>query len=284
MAPCMARAREFFGSVDACPFAEVRTIHENLNNLYTTRSNCPLDISLKYQENLESSVSFENRKIRGTFLHDFNLDLFPFDKQVLRFSLEGTDSADEFNFLPSDLSGFSRSIKIQGWEVSGFKLSSREIMHGTNFGYAKYKSNVKYPSIVVEIELVRNSPYIFLKLSLGLFVAVLIAALSSALPVINDDLYGSRVTFLGGTLLASVLNQQFADSKAGALTSITLLDVIHLVGIAMIGCLFIATVTFRYLCKKNLWKNRILEIDAMFGFCVLIVFSFTCLVIVLGSA
>ena len=113
----------------------------------------PLDISLKYQENLESSVSFENRKIRGTFLHDFNLDLFPFDKQVLRFSLEGTDSADEFNFLPSDLSGFSRSIKIQGWEVSGFKLSSREIMHGTNFGYAKYKSNVKYPSIVVEIEL-----------------------------------------------------------------------------------------------------------------------------------
>jgi hypothetical protein len=44
----------------------------------------PVDTSLKFQENLDDSKSFENRKVRATFLHDYNLELFPFDKQILR--------------------------------------------------------------------------------------------------------------------------------------------------------------------------------------------------------
>ena len=243
----------------------------------------PVDISLKYQENLDNSISFENRKIRGTFLHDFNLNLFPFDKQFLRFSVEGTDSTDEMNFFPSTNSGFNNLIEVPGWRIASFKLINTEINHGTNFGYPKYIPNVKYPQIIAEIELVRNSPYLFLKLSIGLFIAILIAALSCAMPVKSDDLFGSRITFLGGALLAAVLNQQFVDSKAGAINSITLIDIIHLVGISMIGCLFIATIFLRYLCIKTNWENKIQKIDTIFGYFVLILFILISTILILTS-
>jgi hypothetical protein len=239
-----------------------------------------VDTSLKYQENLNSSVSFENRKIRGTFLHDFNLDLFPFDRQVLRLFIEGTDSNDELIFFSSSTSGFSKLIQVPGWNVSDFRLIVSEINHGTNFGYPKYSPNVSYPLVIVEIELARNSPFLFLKVSIGLFVAVLIASLSSAMPVTNDDLFGSRVTLLGGALLAAVLNQQFVDSKAGAINSITLIDVIHLVGIALIGLLFLATFFFRYYCSVEQCKYEIKKIDALFGGFIFVSFVFASVLLV----
>lgn len=232
----------------------------------------PVDVSLKYQENLDKNTLFENRKIRGTFLHDFNLDLFPFDRQLLRFYIEGTSSVDEMNFFLSPYSGFNNSILISGWRINKFRLIQKDSAHNTNFGYPKYNLDVRYPLIEAEIELVRNSPNLFLKLSIGLFIAVLIAALSSAMPVNNNDLYGSRVTLLGGALLAAVLNQQFADSKAGGINSITLIDIIHLVGISMIGGLFIAAILFRYLCEIDGWKSKIQKFDAAFGFLILVLF------------
>lgn len=243
----------------------------------------PIDISLKYQENLDAFTSFENRKIRGTFLHDFNLDLFPFDKQVLRFNVEGTDSTDEINFLPSSFSGYNNSIKVPGWRIADFRLIYSEISHGTNFGYPGFVPDVKYPLVTAEIELERDSPYLFLKLSIGLFIAVLIAALSSAMPVKSDDLFGSRVTFLGGALLAAVLNQQFADSKAGAINSITLLDIMHLIGITVIGCLFIGAILLRYFCSNAYFENRIEKIDAIFGFLILILFLVISIILVVTS-
>jgi hypothetical protein len=243
----------------------------------------PVDVSLKYQENLDNTTSFENRKIRGTFLHDFNLDLFPFDKQVLRLFVESTDSTYEMNFFPSAFSGYNNLIKVPGWRIAAFRIVNSEISHGTNFGYPKFVPNVKFPLLIAEIELVRDSPYLFLKLSIGLFIAVLIAALSSAMPVRSDDLFGSRVTFLGGALLAAVLNQQFVDSKAGAINSITLIDVIHLVGILIIGCLFISAIFLRYFYANGFFKNKIEKIDTIFGFFILILFFVISIILVLSS-
>lgn len=225
----------------------------------------PLDISLKYQENLDEFKSFENRKIRATLLHDYNLELFPFDKQILRFNIEGTDSADELVFIPSNNSGISNSILISGWLINSFKIISSEIDHGTNFGYPKYNSNVKYPFITVEVELIRDSFFIFIKLIIGLLVSVLIASLSSTISVYNDNLYGSRISIIGGSLLAAVLNQQFADAKSDAINTITLIDSVHLIGILTIGCLFISTIIFKFVSEKSDKKSKLQNIDLFFG-------------------
>jgi hypothetical protein len=225
----------------------------------------PLDISLKYQENIDTFKSFENRKIRATFLHDYNLELYPFDKQVLRFNIEGTDSLDELIFIPSSNSGISNFIQISGWRINSFKIIPGAMDHGTNFGYPQYNSNVKYPLLTVEVELIRDSFFIFFKLIIGLLVSVLIASLSSTISVYNDDLYGSRISIIGGSLLAAVLNQQFADTKSDAINTITLIDTIHLIGILTIGCLFISSIIFRFLSERTDNKSKLLKIDLLFG-------------------
>jgi hypothetical protein len=225
----------------------------------------PLDTSLKYKENLNNSISFENRKIRATFLHDYNLELFPFDKQILRFNIEGTDSTDELTFIPSSNSGISSFIQISGWRINSFKIIPTAIDHGTNFGYPQYTSKVKYPLITVEVELIRNSFYLFFKLLIGLIVSVLIASLSTTISIYNDDLYGSRISIIGGSLLASVLNQQFADSKADTITTITLVDTIHLIGIITIGCLFVSSIIFRYISEKTYKRSNLSKLDFLFG-------------------
>jgi len=241
----------------------------------------PLDISLKYQENLDSFRSFENRKIRATFLHDYNLELFPFDKQILRFNIEGMDSLDELIFIPSSNSGISSFIQISGWRINSFKIIPSAMDHGTNFGYPQYTSKVKYPLITVEVELIRDSFFIFFKLIIGLLVSVLIASLSSTISVYNDDLYGSRISIIGGSLLAGVFNQQFADTKSDAINTITLIDIIHLIGILTIGCLFISSIIFRFLSEKNDNKSKLLKIDLLFGlacFALFIVISTTIII------
>ena len=153
--------------------------------------------------------------------------------------------------------------------------------HGTNFGYPQYTSKVKYPLITVEVELIRDSFFIFFKLIIGLLVSVLIASLSSTISVYNDDLYGSRISIIGGSLLAGVFNQQFADTKSDAINTITLIDIIHLIGILTIGCLFISSIIFRFLSEKNDNKSKLLKIDLLFGlacFALFIVISTTIII------
>ena len=243
----------------------------------------PLETSLKYQENLDESISFENRKIRATFLHDFSLESFPFDKQTLRIFIEGTDSIDELIFEPSAKSGFSKLIQMSGWRINSFKLIPSEINHGTNFGYPKYATNVTYPLITVEIELVRNSLYLFFKLIIGLLVSVLIASLASSLSVYNDELYSSRLALIGGSLLAGVLNQQFVDTKADAINLVTLLDIIHVIGISTVGSLFVSAIVFRFLSEKNYQKSKLQKLDSLFGFIAFTLFFSVSLILIIKS-
>ena len=75
------------------------------------------------------------------------------------------------------------------------------------FDTHKNITHAKYPSITAEIELTRNTFYQFFKLIMSLLVSVLMASLCSTLSVYNNELYGTRISIIEGSLLASVLNQ-----------------------------------------------------------------------------
>jgi hypothetical protein len=63
----------------------------------------------------------------------------------------------------------------------------------------------------------------------------------------SDDLYSARLGLLGATLLAVVVNQQFADSKVGQTTTVTLIDSLHMLGFAVVFLLFISSIFSRKL-------------------------------------
>lgn len=211
----------------------------------------PLHTFGEYTEELADSTVFSSRKLRGTFLHDYDLKHFPYDRQILRVVFESTEESVKYTFAADPTSDYDRLIRIPGWDIKSVKLTPRDRVYGTAFGYPPGNKDATYSSVMVEIEISRNSPLLFWKITIGLFVAVVIALLSSSLSLTRDELFGARLALLGGALLAAVLNQQFADSKAGETTVVTVIDSIHFFGIVVIGVIFVSTVLLRYNYRRS---------------------------------
>jgi ribosome-binding factor A len=68
----------------------------------------------------------------------------------------------------------------------------------------------------------------------------------------NADIYSNRVGLVGASLLAVVVNQQFADQKIGQSTTVTLVDMLHMLGFCTVFIIFIGSLISR---KLSLSKN-----------------------------
>ncbi len=190
------------------------------------------------------------RKLGATFLHNYDLKDFPFDRQVLKIHFENTQEyADTWEFITDPQSGIDKSVIVEGWQIDSLKTRVSKKSYDSNFGLTDL--NPSFSRVTVEIDMKREAVLTFFKLTLGLVVAVVIAMLASLLPPDNDDLFSSRVGLLGATLLAVVVSQQFADTKAGDTTAVTLIDSLHMLGSLAILALFVSTLVSRFACLNE---------------------------------
>jgi hypothetical protein len=233
---------------------------------------------------LGDKTVLSQKKIQGTFLHDFDLAKFPFDRQKLKIYLEDADvDITRLEFKPDPASGYDPSISIDGWKIFNLKSYATVKEYKTNFGNYTRSNDVNYSRIAIEIELKRDAPLIFFKITLGLFAAVLVAMFSTFMNSESDDLYSARLGLLGATLLAVVVNQQFADGKIGQTTTVTLIDSLHMLGFATVFLLFIGAIVSRYLfARKALGISHIL-FDRILFITSLIIFSIISFIMI-GSA
>jgi hypothetical protein len=205
------------------------------------------------------------RKLGATFLHNYDLKNFPFDRQVLKIHLEHTQEyADTWAFITDPQSGIDKSLMVEGWKIDSLKTRVSKKSYDSNFGLTEL--NPSFSRVTVEIDMKREAVLTFFKLTLGLVVAVVIAMLASLLPPDNDDLFSSRVGLLGATLLAVVVSQQFADTKAGDTTAVTLIDSLHMLGSLAILALFVCTLVSRFACLNDNYSrySRIFDRSAIF--------------------
>lgn len=199
-------------------------------------------------EVLPEKTFYSLQKIQGTFLHDFDLAKFPFDRQKLTIYFEDSSlNLSELKFSSDIASGYDSDLEIDGWTI--VKVSSKvdAKKYKTDFGVSTKPADVDYSRVGLEITIKRASSLIFFKITLGLFAAVLVAMFSTFMNSDSDDLYSARLGLLGATLLAVVVNQQFADSKVGQTTTVTLIDSLHMLGFIIVFLLFIATIFSRKL-------------------------------------
>lgn len=200
---------------------------------------------------LDRGIVYSVRKLHGSFLHDYDIRNFPFDRQVLKIHIENSEeNARVVRFVTDAQSGYDQDISIDGWKIDSFRTVATTKGYRSNFGYTPDDPSVVYPRVTLEIGLKRDAPLIFFKVTLGLFAAMTLAILSSLLPAKNDDLFSARVGLLGGSLLAIVVNQQFADAKSGEAAAVTLIDFLHMLGSVGVLALFIATGFSRYLAMQ----------------------------------
>lgn len=194
---------------------------------------------------------FSIQKLGATFLHNYDLRKFPFDKQTLTINFELPENTDKFIIIPDIEANINKKIDLAGWTVNGFHLIVSEQSHETNFGWTLDKRGVAYSRMTVEINVQRNAILLFFKLSLGLFAAVALALLSTLIRTDIEDHFSARIGLIGGSLLAVIVNQQFADAKIGDSTAVTLVDSLHITGTIAILLLFISTIYSRSLSIRE---------------------------------
>lgn len=223
---------------------------------------------------LEGKTAYSQKKIQGTFLHDFDLAKFPFDRQRLKIYLEDTDAdITKLEFKADPSSGYDPGISVDGWKIFNLKSYAVVKEYKTNFGNYTRDNDDKYSRIAIEIELKRDAPLIFFKITLGLFAAVLVAMFSTFMNSESDDIYSARLGLLGATLLAVVVNQQFADGKIGQTTTVTLIDSLHMLGFATVFLLFLGAIVSRHLHAKGAWGIGHLLFDRVLFVTSLTIFS-----------
>jgi hypothetical protein len=242
---------------------EVNYLSSKFPQTYTSIATYPLDNEIVYQ----------SRKLHGTFLHDYDIKNFPFDRQILEVHHENIEAnTKDILFTADTQSGFDKKISIDGWKIISVTTKVSEKVYGSNFGYTIDDVSVGYSRITTIIDLKRDAPLVFLKVTLGLFASVILALLSCFLRSDNDDLFSARIGLLGGALLAVVFNQQFADTKSGQTTAVTLIDSLHMLGIFTILVLFVGSVASRFIIPNNTTRmifklfDRILIVAMFFVF------------------
>ena len=221
------------------------------------------------------------KKVSATFLHQFNLQNYPFDRQRLRISFEDTDSnLGALQFAPDAMSGYDKDIVVEGWRLMGSRVAQTVKLYRSNFGNPSAPESERFSRIVLELEIQRDAPLLLLKATMGLFAAVFIAILSSLMSVKIDEIYAARITLNGGMLLATVISHQFSDSADGQTTAVTLIDSIHMLGIATVATLFMMTFISRKLMVNKPHAAVTKKVD-MYSFILsAILFSGLCLLLV----
>ena len=212
---------------------------------------------------LKNGDYYTQRKISGTFVHDYNLTNFPFDTQRLMVNFEDSDlNKKSLQFITDPTSGFDKDISIDGWNILNVTVRSVAKEYDTNFGDTSKPSVDEYSRVIMDIELERDDKFIFFKITLGLFAAVFVALFSNFMSSANADIYSNRVGLVGASLLAVVVNQQFADQKIGQSTTVTLVDMLHMVGFCTVFIIFIGSLISRKLSLARNARYSPKEFDA----------------------
>jgi len=236
-------------------------INDSLEINYSS-SEFPRIFSNQNTEILNKKTVLQQKKIQGVFLHDFNLEKFPFDTQNLQISFEdGLLNSSLLEYESDNTSGFDKAISIDGWKIKSVNLRKDLKTYDSNFGNFTAPSKESYSRAVLDILIERNAPFIFFKLIMGLFLAVFVALCSCFMPTISEDIFSGRMGLLGGTLLAAVVNQQFADAKQGDTTAVTLIDMLHMLGMITIMILLIITSISRFLSQKESTSFNSVKLD-----------------------
>jgi hypothetical protein len=211
----------------------------------------PRIFSNQNTEILNQNTALQQKKVQSVFLHDFNLTKFPFDTQNLQISFEdGLLNSSLLEYQPDNTSGFDKAISVDGWKIKSVNLRQDLKLYDSNFGNFTAPSKQSYSRLVLDILIERDAPFIFFKLTMGLFLAVFVALCSCFMPTFSEDIFSGRMGLLGGTLLAVVVNQQFVDAKQGDTTAVTLIDMLHMLGMLTIMILLILTSISRFLSQK----------------------------------
>ncbi len=193
------------------------------------------------------AVFWSQRKVTGTFRHDWDLRAFPFDRHSLEILLEeGAQEEDAFAY-EADVanSGHGLRAPVGGWRVAGMRVEVAPASYTTSFGDpAAPGPSSRFARLRAVLELERTDHTGFLKLTATLYAAFLICAIGGLMPM-TVTTFAPRLTLLGISLFALVVSMRAASAALGSEHAATLIDRLHVVGLAYVVTVTAVTVLVR---------------------------------------
>ncbi|MCO6417264.1 hypothetical protein JYK14_13970 [Siccirubricoccus sp. KC 17139] len=192
-------------------------------------------------------VTWSQRKITGTFREHWNVQNFPFDRNALEIHLEeGIDEESRFAY-DADVanSGYNPHGVIEGWRVRRMRVDVGAARYATSFGDpAANGPESRFSQLRAVLDLERSNYTGFLKLTAALYAGFLMCAIGCLVPI-TATTFAPRITLLVASLFALVVNMRTASIALGSEHGATLIDKLHIVGLAYVVAITAVTVLVR---------------------------------------
>ena len=176
-------------------------------------------------------------RVSGTFRHFWDLERFPFDRQVFQIVMEDTDNvasifayeADTSNPIPEE------DPQMEDWRIMGADLTTGTRTYQSTFGDpSDREGSTDYSQLILTTTFERDDLMSFFKLTFVVYIAFLISLLSYFLNLRNPMMLTARMSIISGTLFSVAVNMRTATSALSTEEGMTLIDKIHIAALIAI--------------------------------------------------
>jgi|GEM_PF-3067939 len=204
------------------------------------------------------------KKVQGQFRHMWNLQNFPFDKQVLKMRFtEGLNDTFALKYVVDKRgSRLSDTIDIPGWRVSDFTVTAVPVEYNTSFGdpASVFDNRTARPALEISIELVRTTISGFFKLTAIMYGCVLLTCLTFLMAPADVSPRGS---FVAGSLFATALNMRAASSALGTDGTLTLVDQLHILSLVLVFIAALMIIVTRRLLDRSMPLANVMRVNVI---------------------
>jgi hypothetical protein len=190
-------------------------------------------------------------KLQCVMKDSWRIENFPFDRQMLRLSIENSQYDSRSLIFVVDTVGqnYDPRFTLRGWTIDSCRLATGIKAYETAFGDESFaKPHTEYSNFRVRLGIRRDASGLFWKMFLGMYIAFLIAYTCF---YIHADGIDSRFGLSVGSLFAVIGNKYIIDSSLPESTSFTLVDTLHGLTLFFIFSVIAATAFSLKLVKKN---------------------------------
>lgn len=194
-------------------------------------------------------------KLQCTMKDSWRINNFPFDRQMLRFSIENSQyDSKSLVFVPDTLGKhFDPRFTLRGWTIDSFNVTAGTKAYETTFGDPELKKpHVEYSSFRARINISRDATELFWKMFLGMYVSFLISYICFYIHADNID---SRFGLSVGSLFAAIGNKYIIDSSLPDASTFTLVDTLHGITLFFIFVVITSSTYSLKLVKQNKLKE-----------------------------
>ncbi|MDI3409337.1 ligand-gated ion channel [Streptomyces cavernicola] len=175
----------------------------------------------------------------GRFRHHFDRRTFPFDEHVLDITVAALQNENKVRMVPDKEKGqigFSPDIDVPRWDIQDFWVTTETRNYATDFGDRSNSTGASsdFSEAVLHIKVASADTKVFWELAGPIFIVFFITLLTFLLTSAETSAFAGRITALGASLFAVLVNWGKLSGLMPATAGFTMLGKLHLLTMAYV--------------------------------------------------